>query len=310
MNTFNHEGIYQCICGKTFTKSQSFNAHKSQCRQHLLSKYGDDDSVNRVIHRANNNGMMSIEAQKRHNNAIERKKLQLEQWISEQHTCERCGKVMTEYYGSGRFCSRKCANSKPHSNESKAKISNTLKNTCHNKDYSDIYKNKTYFSYIDGNDVIVKLKDIDFCEDGWIPGNLKRRYNIRQTIKNTIGDYAIEQLRYESGYLHGRRSYAEMFWKSVLDNNNISYIEQYPVKSLNKYGMYRLDFYIEDKRLDLEIDGELHELCEDKDVQRTEYLQSLGIQTYRIKWVNPNNDKRSLIVKQQIDDFIAYLNAL
>lgn len=35
--------------------------------------------------------------------------LLLEQWIVEQHKCECCGKVMTEFYGSGRFCSLHCA---------------------------------------------------------------------------------------------------------------------------------------------------------------------------------------------------------
>lgn len=69
--------------------------------------------------------------------------------------------------------------------------------------------------------------------------------------------------------MHGRRSYAEEFWKLVLDNNSIEYIEQYHVKSPNKFGVYRLDFYIEAKHLDLEIDGELHESCKEKDEQRT-----------------------------------------
>lgn len=31
MNSFEHEGLYTCKCGKQFTKSQSFNAHKSNC---------------------------------------------------------------------------------------------------------------------------------------------------------------------------------------------------------------------------------------------------------------------------------------
>lgn len=32
---FTHEGHYVCVCGREFTKSQSFNAHKSHCKLHL-----------------------------------------------------------------------------------------------------------------------------------------------------------------------------------------------------------------------------------------------------------------------------------
>lgn len=37
--------------------------------------------------------------------------------------CERCGKKIDGSFGSGRFCSRSCANSKKHSEETKRKIS-------------------------------------------------------------------------------------------------------------------------------------------------------------------------------------------
>ena len=43
------------------------------------------------------------------------------------YICENCGKHVTEIYGSGRFCSRSCANKRQHSEETKSKISKTLK---------------------------------------------------------------------------------------------------------------------------------------------------------------------------------------
>lgn len=43
--------------------------------------------------------------------------------------CEKCGKVIVEKYGSGRFCSRSCANSRTFSKESNAKRSDSVKNT-------------------------------------------------------------------------------------------------------------------------------------------------------------------------------------
>ena len=50
-------------------------------------------------------------------------------WIAEKHQCEKCGKIMTEKYGSGRFCCRSCANSHVKSEESKQKLRNTQKAT-------------------------------------------------------------------------------------------------------------------------------------------------------------------------------------
>lgn len=41
--------------------------------------------------------------------------------------CEKCGKFVTKKYGSGRFCSQKCANSRILSKETKQKISNAVK---------------------------------------------------------------------------------------------------------------------------------------------------------------------------------------
>ena len=115
------EKLYTCICGKEFTNSQSFNSHKSLCKEHYLQKYG---------------GLTEYEAQreKRHKAATEslckkandKKQAELIAWIDEQHTCERCGRVMAEKFGSGRFCSRFCANSRDHSDETKDKIRQAL----------------------------------------------------------------------------------------------------------------------------------------------------------------------------------------
>lgn len=42
--------------------------------------------------------------------------------------CEKCGKEVFDKFGSGRFCSRECANSRSHSEETKKKISDSVKN--------------------------------------------------------------------------------------------------------------------------------------------------------------------------------------
>ena len=49
------------------------------------------------------------------------------------YICEKCGKEVYEKFGSGRFCSRSCANGRPHTEEQKQNISNGLKKEtiCH-----------------------------------------------------------------------------------------------------------------------------------------------------------------------------------
>ena len=96
--------LYSCVCGKTFYKPNQFNSHKNHCTPHLENKYG---SYELYLQRCNRNKPD--------------KQFLLDQWIAEQHTCERCGKLMTEKFGAGRFCTRACANTRHHSTETKQK---------------------------------------------------------------------------------------------------------------------------------------------------------------------------------------------
>ena len=113
--------IYKCVCGREFSGSQALNSHKSQCKEHYLNKYGDlvkYEAQQEARHKA---------AQESFIRKAELSKLESQaNWIAEQHICERCGKIMTEKFGSGRFCSRACANARDHSAETKTKISQAL----------------------------------------------------------------------------------------------------------------------------------------------------------------------------------------
>lgn len=113
------EKIYICECGKTFTTPNKFNGHKSNCKQHIINKHGSLEAYN---------NRYRILGEKIKKAAQEKQKERSEQelaiWITEQHTCEKCGKVMTEKFGSGRFCSRSCANRRPKSIEERTKIGN------------------------------------------------------------------------------------------------------------------------------------------------------------------------------------------
>lgn len=108
---------YVCECGKKFTSVGSYGGHSGHCKTHLLS-IGKYEEVRDAYRRAAATGRA---AQAKHKAA--RKQAKMDLWISEKHACEHCGKVMTEKYGSGRFCSRACANTRKPSLTTKSKIS-------------------------------------------------------------------------------------------------------------------------------------------------------------------------------------------
>lgn len=137
--SFNHIGNYTCLCGKTFTSSQSFAGHKSHCEIHL-------QSVGKLESRkqAKKIGAAKGRAAQVHYRKVrsETKIQRLEKWLAEKHTCETCGKIMTEYYGSGRFCCKSCASVRNISENTKSKISNSL-----NSFYKQSNKSESYTNY-------------------------------------------------------------------------------------------------------------------------------------------------------------------
>ena len=110
-----------CVCGAEFENAQKFNSHKSHCQAHYIHKYGsleEYEAHKAAKHRAAGEALRV--------KAATAKQAALEAWVAEQHKCVRCGDVMTTKFGSGRFCSRACANARELSDETKAKISQSL----------------------------------------------------------------------------------------------------------------------------------------------------------------------------------------
>ena len=97
--------MFKCECGKEFEKLNSFNAHKSSCRVHFKFKYGSDIVWNEIKAKRAVNSKKTLQE-----NIVRKRQQDLFIWIEEKHTCKTCGKVMTEKFGSGIFCSRPCAN--------------------------------------------------------------------------------------------------------------------------------------------------------------------------------------------------------
>lgn len=126
---------YVCVCGRVCDNSQKFNGHRSQCKVYLLQKYGSEDYIKSRHDNISASAKRYAEATAEDRAHIKAAKQQakLLSWLSTNPICENCGKAMTAYYGSGRFCSEACARSfttKDNRDVINAKISKSMK--CHN----------------------------------------------------------------------------------------------------------------------------------------------------------------------------------
>ena len=290
-------GIYRCVCGKEFTNPQGFNGHKAHCRIHFISKHGSDEKYIKSINdyyefrrRGRATSQSRCEKKKQH---------ELDLWISEKHTCEKCGKVMTEKFATGRFCSRSCANSKKHSEDTKRKISQKLS------------KNKPIRFCKNCGNKLSKDNETGYCIDCY------RDSPVMKEIMHLSAKKSVETMR-KRGIdprwpLRNVSSYPEKFWMNVLDDNRIPYIREYKILHDGQSNYY-LDFLIEkgDHKIDLEIDGQQHELADRmrSDQIRDTYLNSLGYLVYRVKWNYIKSEKGLSEMQIKIKKFIDYYNAL
>ena len=209
------------------------------------------------------------------------------------YLCEKCNTLVTSKYGSGRFCSRACANSRVHSDETKQKIRKTL--TKHTEITFCRLCGKQ-LGYRNSSGLCAKC----FQQQ---PKSLESRTKQSVTMKN-------------KGYPRWNinrcePSYAEKFFMQVLQNNNIDYYFEYAVRNSKKH-FYYLDFFIEKEnfKIDLEIDGKQHEYRQEHDMQRDEFLASKGYIVYRISWNEINSESGKNKMNQKITNFLNLYNSL
>ena len=320
--SFNYSGDYTCECGKHFTNSQQFNGHKTHCKTHLEAVGKLDARITAQQKFIKSGATFCIE---KHQNSVMQKQFELERWIQEQHRCEKCGKVMTEFYGTGRFCSQSCSNRRVQRGDTKTKIGNSLKSRSQDKrgDYAInpiICKHCNYsLTYEERARATCPACCLSLYEEKKQPKQTRPRIAKKKPVERKpvqkklkyVGPElpVVEDQHRSAGFFpRNKMSYAELFWKQVLDNNHVSYKHDYKVKNRAGTAVYRLDFLIDD-HIDFEVDGSEHEEYLYKDIVRYIWLEELGYESFRVKWVNPNNDKNKMIVNcqiQQLLDFIGY----
>lgn len=205
--------------------------------------------------------------------------------------CEKCNKEHDGRFGSGRFCSIQCSNSRNLSRKTYEEISRKLK---YLKPMRYVDKN----CVICGEKFKVKYGRRTKKTCSRICSNISMRVNVSKKMKEMHLAGLIKRWNINRSSL----SYAEKFFKRVLDNNDIKYKIDFLA------GKYFIDFAIRDKKIALEIDGKQHEQQERKesDARKDKFLKNNDWLVYRIKWKSINNLKGREYIKNEIDKFLDF----
>ena len=292
---------FKCrYCSKVCKNANSLRNHERLCKsnpnhqEHTGFKYGWSKGLNKENSEVYKK--ISEKAKTKHH----------KEFIP--YYCEKCGKLVEEKYGSGRFCSRKCANSRPHTEQQKIKISESLYN------YNNLINETTH----------TRLKVCIICNKEFEPKRIKKGKISKSKV---CSEKCYKELRIQKGkgaqerlIREGRHvgwktrnieSYAEKFFKKVLENNRIEYEFNKPISKnelgIKESGCYFLDFALSNK-IDLEIDGKQHKLEDRKkhDKIRDERLIKIGWKVYRIEWKDLRKNKE--YIKEEINKFLEWYN--
>lgn len=239
--------------------------------------------------------------------------------------CPQCGKVVKKW--GNTFCNRSCSASftnkgKVVSEETKTKIRFKLKGKKVSEEVKE-QRRKLPNTHLKHGKYVNKPKErtCKLCGTSFIADIINRgKRSSSNFCSSKCRNKYISELRkndVKNGVHKGWQSrniesYPEKFFKIVLNNNNIKFEHNYPVNKkdlgLNDLGNYFLDFFIENKKIDLEIDGKQHKERKEHDEIRDFNLTNNGYYVYRIKWKNINNKKGQEYIKNEIDEFLNFYN--
>lgn len=251
---------YRCVCGKVFNSSQAFNSHRASCEAYLKSVEKWESRCLRI-----REGSRHANEVHKINNEL-RKKSKLERWVAEKHKCEHCGKIMTEKFGSGRFCSRACANSHKVSEETKQKIANSIAKSpllytegghIVQQQAINRYKASVKYCPICGNEIPYERRNFKTCSDNCYHALLSKKAKARGFggLTNGCGNYS-KHGSYKG--IHCDSTYELIYLVYCLENNieiqrNKKYFNYYNTSGELK--KYYPDFYLPKTNTYIELKG-------------------------------------------------------
>lgn len=177
------EKIYECICGKKFYIKNQFNGHKAHCELHLKTAGKWDAYIERQkkFNQIGRDAQLKVREDKKNQKSIDLQ-LDLTKWIDEQHRCEKCNQIMMHKYASGRFCSKKCANSHAKSEESKIKVSKSLNN------YYDTHVYVRKNPKDSNSQKLISIKEEKYLLNPKVCSICNKILSYRNRLKKTCGD--------------------------------------------------------------------------------------------------------------------------
>lgn len=210
--------------------------------------------------------------------------------------CENCSCNHNGSYGSGRFCSCKCARgfaTKTKRTEINEKVRQALKKEP--RKALCVWCKKQF---------ILRKKTQKCCSIRC------GRLNYYSKPENRERAREIAKKLVESGRHLGWRkrkkgnpSYPEQYFMNFFDNYEINYEYEYRV------GRYSVDFMLGDK-IAFEVDGKQHKMPDRMihDKKRDVVLENDGWTVYRLPWKGPGTKKGRIHMDQELEKLRAFLN--
>ena len=198
-------------------------------------------------------------------------------------------------------CSIGCSNTfftaKRHTKESNQKTSESVE-----KYFLSIGKNRktrNMVCYICGKKKLTYKQNQKCCSNKCASQLRSRNPEYIQKLRDAQRKLVLEG-RHSGWKSRNILSYPEKFFIRVLNNNGILFRVNKPFLG------YFLDFALEDKMIDLEIDGKQHKYPDRKenDVLRDKTLSENGWKVYRIDWNGINTLIGKQMMKEKIDKFL------
>lgn len=232
--------------------------------------------------------------------------------------CENCGKEHDGTYGSGRFCNCKCSRGFATKNK-RAEINAKVSKSLLGRKLSEEHKIHLSESLKGNKNLSQKLKGRHLTNEhkkniGLASKGRKHSDEYKTNMSNMM-KIKVQNGTHKGWQSRNIKSYPEIFFESVLENNNISNkcIREFKISKkdlgLDDYANYFLDFFFPEKMIDLEIDGKQH--WEDtnrieSDKIRDFVLSENNYKVYRIKWQSINTIEGKEYMQNEINKFLDF----
>ena len=252
---------------------------------------------------------------------VARKNERIEKYNADPKKCVFCTVPISYSRKMNKFCSKKCSasynnQSRKHTDESKAKIKNTLINK--------FSKEKPSVETIGNTNFYRKC-----CQNCKIEFFVKRKNTVccsRTCSASLIAKNMTEEQREKMSNL-GRQNIIKQAqsgkWKGWSGRSEPSFPEKYISGLLGSHGFqehvhYRrelptggffIDFAFEKQKIAFEVDGKQHEYPENKerDQRKNNFLLSEGWSVYRLKWHSVKKESGKKKVHQQFELIVSQI---